>query len=193
MTENHKIHLVAPDPFDPATLRLDQTFIDGGVKKLLTTVPVRRPNPQDFVRTREDPEYRLTVALIELRDDRETYLVPPILAQELIGEITAFQIYTTINRQGVVFLWPVKLPNPDGRQIEWHRSACEAAEIAMRRWVRVKANMALGAYEIFEAAGVIPDPEWPNVPFPELLRIAFRNRLVDHLDHPVIKRLRGEC
>jgi hypothetical protein len=27
--------------------------------------------------------------------------------------------------------------------------------------------------------------------FQELLRIAFRDRLIDRLDHPVIKRLRG--
>jgi hypothetical protein len=61
----------------------------------------------------------------------------------------------------------------------------------VRRWVRVKANMSLGAYEIFEAEASIPDPEWPDVPFQELLRIGFRDRLIDRLDHPVIKRLRG--
>jgi len=37
-----------PDPFDPAALRLDQSYADTvGVKKLLTTVPVRKPNRQD--------------------------------------------------------------------------------------------------------------------------------------------------
>jgi hypothetical protein len=39
------------DPFDLSKLRLDQSFVEtAGVKKLLTTVPVRRPNPQDFIR-----------------------------------------------------------------------------------------------------------------------------------------------
>ena len=42
-----------------------------------------------------------------------------------------------------------------------------------------------------EAADTIPDPEWPTLSFQELLRIAFRDRLIDRLDHPVIKRLRG--
>jgi len=33
------------NPFDPASLRLNQSFTDGlWVKKLLTTVPVRNPN-----------------------------------------------------------------------------------------------------------------------------------------------------
>jgi predicted DNA-binding transcriptional regulator AlpA len=39
------------NPFDPAALRLDQSYADTvAVKKLLTTVPVRKPNRQDFVR-----------------------------------------------------------------------------------------------------------------------------------------------
>ena len=57
--------------------------------------------------------------------------------------------------------------------------------------MRVKANMSLGAYEMFEAGATIPDPEWPAESFQELLRIAFRDRLVDRLDHPFIAKLRG--
>jgi hypothetical protein len=182
----------APDPFDLNSLRLDQSFIESaGVKKLLTTVPVRKPNPQDFVRTHPDPAYRAALAIIELKDDRETYLVPPPIARDLPGEYAMAMIYTAINRQGVVFLWPVLLPAPDGRILEWHRSAAEAAELAMKRWVRIKSNMSLRAYEMFEAASTIPDPEWPELPFQELLRIGFRDRLVDRLDHAVVKRLRG--
>jgi hypothetical protein len=51
--------------------------------------------------------------------------------------------------------------------------------------------MSLGAYEIFEAASTIPDPEWSELPFQELLRVGFRDHLVDCLNHAVVKRLRG--
>jgi hypothetical protein len=183
---------VPSDPFDLTNLRLDQSFVESaGVRKLLTTIPVRKPNPQDFVRVHPGPEYCAVVAVIELKDDRETYLVTPAIARELPGEFVMATIYTVINRQGVVSLWPVRLPASDGRVLEWHRSAAEAAERAMHRWLRIKANMSLGAYEMFEASSAIPDPEWPDLPFQELLRIAFRDRLVDRLDHPVVKRLRG--
>ena len=48
-------HEPTPDPFDPAALRLDQSFADTvGVKKHVTTVPVRKPNRQDFVRVHPD-------------------------------------------------------------------------------------------------------------------------------------------
>ena len=51
--------------------------------------------------------------------------------------------------------------------------------------------MSLGAYEVFEASAPIPDPEWPAELFQQLLRIGFRDRLVDRLDHPLIAKLRG--
>ena len=41
---------------------------------------------------------------------------------------------------------------------EWHRSAAEAAILAMERWIRVKANMPLGAYDIFEVSSTIRTP-----------------------------------
>jgi len=183
-----------PNPFDPAALRLDQSFADTvGVKKHLMTVPVRKPNRQDFVRVHPDPAYRLTpAAIIEVKEDREVYLVTPNMAQDLPGEFIAATLFTAINRQGVLHLWPVKLPGPDGKHNEWHRSAAEAAELAMKRWLRLTANMSLGAYEVFEATGDLPEPEWPDIPFPEILKIAFRDHIVDRADHPLVQRLRGQ-
>jgi len=107
-------HRPTPDPFDLASLRLNPSFLEtAGVKKLLTTVPARRPSPQDFVRVHPAPEYRADFALIDLKDDREDYLVRPEVLPELTGEVVFKTIFTAINRQGVVFLWPVRLPAPD--------------------------------------------------------------------------------
>ena len=74
--------------------------------------------------------------------------------------------------------------------MEWHRSAREAAETAMERWVRCKANLSLGAYEIFQA-DCTSEPAWPDMDFQQIIRIALRDKLITSLDHPVIKRLRG--
>ena len=181
-------------PFDNlSALRLDQSYADTvGVKKLLTTVPVRKPNRQEFVRVHPDPAYRLTpAAIIEVKEDREVYLVMPDMAPILPGEFSTVTLLTTINRQGTLHIWPVKLPTPEGRQNEWHRSAAEAAERAMKKWVRVTSSMSLGAYEIFEAGGDLPEPVWPDYAFEEILKIAFRDRVVDRADHPLVQRLLG--
>ena len=180
------------DQFDISRLRLTQDFGSSiGVKKLLTTVPVRKPGKQDFVRVHPDEGWRLQTAVLELKEEREIYLVDPSLWDELVGEINPRILFTAVSRQGVLFLWPVRLPGEDGRIDNWSRSALDAAKKAMDRWVRVTANMSLGAYEIFEAAADIPEPEWPEETFQEVLKIAFRDRFITNFDHPVLRRLRG--
>ena len=179
--------------FDPAKLRLSQDFETmAGVKKLVTSVPVKRPERQWFVRTHSAEEYRLPTAVLEDKTDHETFLVDPSLAGELAGEITPIVLFTSINRQGVLFLWPVKLPRADGRHNEWNRSAMEAANLASKRWLRMASNTSLGAYEIYEATGQLPEPEWPNLSFVKILEVAFRDKFIRSLDHPLVRRLRGE-
>jgi hypothetical protein len=191
--EQEATNTQAPDPFDPANLRLDQSFTETvGVKKLRLTIPVRKPSPQDFVRVHPDPTYRENFPIIELKDEREEYIVTAALVPELANEFVTKTLFTAINRQGTLFLWPVRLPPPDGKNLEWWRSAREAAEMAMSSWVRVKANMNMGAYDIFRAETAISDPVWPEEGFWDLIKVAFRDHLITTLDHPVIKRLRGQ-
>ena len=181
------------NPFDPARLRLSQDFAATvGVKKALITVPVRKPSKQEFVRVHPDQAYRLETAVLELKEERETYLVEPSLWSELPSELTPKVLFTTMNRQSVLTLWPVRLPGEDGRLDEWNTSALEAAEMARERWVRVVANMGLGAYEVYEASGDLPDPSWPELSCPEILKVAFKGRYITEVEHPVIRRLRGE-
>lgn len=186
----------APDPFDAAKLRLSQGMPAAlGVKKLTTTVPIRKPSKEWFSRCHHDPAYRLETGVLELKEDGEIYLVQPSLWDQLAGESTFGPrlFVTSINKQGTLFLWPIRLPSADGRHDEWSKSSMEAVIIATTSWVRVQANMNLGAYEVSEATGKLGDPEWPKLSFNDILRIAFRDRYIDTLDHPVLKRLRGEA
>jgi len=184
------------DPFDPKALRLSQDFAGNqGVEKPLTTVPVRKPGNQPFFQVHPDPEFRLETGVIELREDGETYLVAPNIRAELHGEVTPKILLTAVTRQGVLFLWPIKLPDSEGRQDAWNASAIEASQMAENRWIRLVANRSLGAYEVIVATGEIPPADWSvatrGKTFAELLRLAFRDRYVNSLNHPVVARLRG--
>ena len=118
------------DPFDLAKLRLPQDFLaETPVKKLLTTVPVRKPGPQDFVRVHPSAALPRTLALLEARGrPREIYAVNLDAVPELQNECYIATLFTAINRTGVLFLWPVRVPAADGRTNEWHVSAATAAE-----------------------------------------------------------------
>jgi len=181
------------DLFDLERLRLSQNFADVvGVKKKTITVPVRKPHRQLFFRVHPDESWRLETAVLVVKEDRETYLVDPTLWAELSGEIVPTVLFTTISRQGVIFLWPIRLPGEDGRHDAWNSSALEAAQLATEEWIRLAANMHLGAYEVFVATGDLPEPEWPEVSFQDLLKIAFKDKFIQGLDHPAIRALQGE-
>ncbi len=181
----------ADDPFKAENLRLDQSELQASVAKRLSfTVPVHKPNKQDFVRVHSSKEYRADVALLNF--ERETHLLVPTVCAELSeSEYYTATLYTAINRQKVTFLWPVKLPGTDGRQMDWHISAAEGAQKAMPSWVRITANMDLGAYDVFQAIADYGEPTWPVQSFWDLIKIAFKNRLIQSVDHQIIQKLRG--
>jgi hypothetical protein len=188
-------HRSAPDVFaDLAGLRLSQDFAATvGVKRALVTIPVRKPAKEWFVRTQ--PSLRLETVVLELKEDREIYFVAPALWPELASESTFSPraLLAAMNRQAILFVWPIRLPGPDGKLDDWNRSALEAATMAETRWVRVASNMHLGAYDICTATADWPEPEWPDLQLNEILRIAFKDRVIETLDHPTLKRLRGEA
>jgi hypothetical protein len=179
--------------FDLSKIRLSQDYTQqSGTKKVFRTIAVQKPGGQEFVRVHPDEDMRLETAVLELKEDRETYLVDRELWQELRKEIVPKVLYTTINRLGVVTLWPIRLPRTDGRLDKWSRSALDAAQIATTAWVRLRANQSLGAYQVHKATGSLSGPEWPALPFQQILSIAFKDRFIQDFNHPALRRLRGE-
>jgi hypothetical protein len=182
-----------PNPFDPAALRMDANYAAGlGVKKVLTVVPVRRPGKQEWFRVRPGDDWRLQTAIFEAEADRETYLVDRSLWADLSGTIHPALILTCINRAGDLFLWRCKLPGTDGRPNLWIDSALAIAREAETAWRRLAANMPAGHYDGFAPTSALPDPEWPERSFPEILRTAFQGRMIDSVDHPLLRQLRGD-
>lgn len=177
---------------DLEKLKLSQEFnLDIGVKKELIAVPVRKPDKQWFIQVHPDNSYNTSVAVIELKDDRETYVVDPLLWDELRSELIPKKLLCCINMQGNVFLWPIRLPGQDGKIDDWNRSALEAADHAVGSWCRVISNMSLGSYEILKAMSPGPSPKWTEKNFPEIFKIAFKDKIITSTDHPVVKKLKG--
>jgi len=171
-------------------LRLDQNF-SVGVRKVITTIPVKSPSRDAFIRVH--PELALETYLLEMKDDRESYLVDSPLWSSLSKELVPKILVPAITAQGLLFLWPLRLLGRDGKRDSWINSGLEALEMARKSWIRVIPEMTLGAYEIYEAEADLGDPQFPDMPFAEMLRIAFgEDRYIRSLDHKVLRKLRGE-
>jgi len=138
----------------------------------------------------------MTDTLVLEREDgmnRETYLVQREIQDLVVHELRPVRLFVAISKRGTVFLGPAKLPREDhdaGRR--WAETALLAAEQAKTLWVKMLGNRDLGGDEIFRAKGDLGEPQWPDKTFRDLVEIAFRERLIDRADHPVIRELAGE-
>lgn len=180
------------EEIDIEKYRLSQEFENIGIEKPILVVPVRRPNRQEWFQVHAEEAWRMPVALIELKEDRETYLVDPRVYSDLVAECVPKYIFACQSRQRVTFIWAVKMPGSDGRLDQWSGSALQIATEYCGRWIRVVANMSLGAYEVQFTRAAFDPPVWPTEGFQSLLSKAFRGKIIHSVDHPVIKKLRGE-
>ena len=185
------------DPFAPENLKLPKEFLDQTMTTaLLTTIPVEKPGDQEFVRVHPSEDYRFVAALITHQDERGArYFIHRTFLPQ-IGNIKFHveRLYLYTSRQGKLAFWPIKLPK-DNRENTWLESAVAAAEAAMNDWVCITSNSQSRMYTTSKALGVFPAPDWSQITqgknVNELLRIAFKERLILNETHPVIQKLRG--
>lgn len=183
------------DPFDISKLRMsDDTLLTAATSSVVATVRVAKPDKARFIRVHPGDSYSLAVKLLEGQDGQEFYLVDKSLEPELAEEPTVSTrlLVTCLTRQGEVFLWPLRLPHPDGREDTWSRSALVAAKRARMKWIRVISSWPNKKYEMREAAEYDEEPEWLVPPFEELLKKAFAGKRITDVSHPKIRELRGE-
>lgn len=188
--------LDAPDPFDPERLRLAQDFTQAaGVREALVRVPFEKPSKEVFFRVHPDAAFRRKGGIIELKDGQsETYWVDPSLWPALGDQptFTTRAVFTAITRQGRLFLWGCRLPGSDGKTPDWISVPLEAAELATTQWVKMFWDPNQRRHRIIVAEALKDKPRWPDEPLSELLRLAFKDRVIMSLDHLVLRQLRGE-
>jgi hypothetical protein len=180
------------DEWNLDSLRLDQSFDQMiGAEQVVTTVPVRKPLSQEFFRIHSDPSWRLQVALLQIRDENEVFIVERNLWTDLWEEISPAMLFMAVSRDGAPFLWPVRLPK-DGRIDRFNESDMKVVTAARKNWVRRYWVPEIKSHKVLATTKLTMQPVWPEIGFEEVVKIAFKDRRIKSLDHPAIKRLRGE-
>ncbi len=178
---------------DIRALRLPPSYGETqGVKKLLTKVTVGKPKQGHFYRTHPSDAMVFNAILYADKTAQENYLVSPEIGQVLSALVQPCSFYVAIDRQNNLYLIPVRLPGESGTRNSWPESLLAAIDHAKSHWIRTTANMSAGAYDIYEATGRLPDPEWPTHSIEFLIEVAFRNKIINSLDHPIVQKLLGE-
>ena len=178
---------------DLAALALPQDFTAmAPVKQAVVAVPIQKPGKQVWFSPHPDHAARVRVAVMEDEQDRKAqYIVAGTLWECLEGEWVTKVLVPCQTRQGAFLLWPIRLPDRNGKLDPWNTSALAIADQFGGRWMRLRSNMELGHYEACEPVSPLSAPDWPE-DMGEVIRTAMKGRVIDTMDHPLLKRLRGE-
>jgi len=167
---------------------------DFQVKPLKGQLSIKKPGKETFIRTKPAEDW-VPVCAIEDKIGGSFYVVHPRLFGEpfIIEESTVSKrlLAPAIDRNGDEFLWPLKMPEELGRVDHWADSAIDIARKAVDSWTRVFADMNAGKYRGLVAQGNLPEPNWSDESSRELVQRALKGRVINSMDHPVIKKLQG--
>jgi hypothetical protein len=171
-------------------IRLDQNFTVGQLRRISVAVEVRKPHKQQWIYIYPEAEWRAPVALYEDEENRTTYAVTPEIEPEMLGDVVRKWLVTYGTRHGTTNLWPIKMPDETGWLDQANQSALRIVNDHAGKWIRVVWKKPF--YEFIESTIQLPPPERPAGGFGELVAKAFKGLLIDTIDHPVLRRSRGD-
>ena len=85
-------------------------------EKLITHVPVGKPNKQKFVRVHPDQAFWFECAILKLEDEQRPFLVTPEIASLIVQDIKLVVLRLTTDRQGNLSLWPIPPVPEEGEE-----------------------------------------------------------------------------
>jgi hypothetical protein len=189
------------NPWDLTAARNRQKK-DRRVKVITNYSVASRPGKGQFFRVNPDPDYQIPSLLYLAKDDngmdRDIYFVDWNFADEVLATeyATFFQpvnLYLAIERHKTKpYIHYVKRPHEGEKDNEWWESARYIVEVASADWIQPYTPLGGRGYDYHPRQVEIPDPDWPETPFGEILQIAFRGRFIDSWEHEIMKDLQGK-
>lgn len=164
------------------------------------TVPVyKRPPDGAFWRVRSGGEWdpQLSEVLLLPRKDGgggpEFLLVLPGLEPvfnndpRLRNMVRYHHLAFTVDSRGRVGWWAV----PSRSENDWHVSARTAMRRLTDEWGMIKSDQGAKSYKLEKPVDNLGDPIWPAGSYDDWFVKGLSDKVVDALDHPVLRELQG--
>jgi hypothetical protein len=171
-------------------IRRDLPGVKGSSAIGIVTIAVSKtPGKNEFFRTH--PDFRPVVPMVdcEVGMEKRYFAVtdPMIEALASIGiSVSLHTLYLTVTSRGAVRIVPVRCPDNEGNQNEYHRTKEIGLLAGRAKWVRVYVDQENRSYMVFEAPdGRFDDPVWPELKHAKIFRLAFKDKgwLLDSTQH----------
>jgi len=176
-------------------LRRDLPGVKGASAVGLVTIGVSKvPGRNAFFRTH--PDFQPVVPMVddEVGMDKHYFAVTDPMIEALAGigiSVANHTLYLTVTSNGAVRVIPVRLPDSEGNQNEYHRTKEIGLLKGREEWVRLYTDKENQSYQVFKAPSTrFSDPIWPELKPAKIFRLAFKDkgRLIDSPQHPLFLR-----
>jgi hypothetical protein len=153
-------------------------------------VEVKKPPMDHYVHAHPDPAFNGVFPLYADTEAKryDPYLIAPELLDSLPPQvqvnIKSVRLAVAVTDTGRLFLWYIAQTGS-----EWHDSGDNAILTTMTEWRKVLPDG--NGYRLEPPLASHEPPVFPDWPFADYLARAFKDRYIDDLAHPVIKRLAG--
>jgi hypothetical protein len=154
----------------------------------------KAPSKNEFFRTHKEFRSIVPVVDCEIGMEKQFFAVTSDMVEPLnaIGiSVTDHTLYLTIASRGALKIIPVRCPNTEGEQNEYHRTKEIGLIQGMDEWVRLFSDQENRCYKVFPAPrGRFDEPQWPELKEAKIFRLAFRDkgRLLNSTEHPLFKK-----
>jgi hypothetical protein len=159
-------------------------------RRTQATYPIQKPMKSKYVRVHPDLTYRQpSIRTFTDSDTSELYYVDPDLElpEAVESQTRITDLYAAQTHDGTNFIWFVHHSDTS-----WYRAAVTSIRTCSRAWRRVIARKSANTYDLYEPEQSIPEPDWSALPpFLEMVESGFEDRMIQTVDHPVFRKLRG--
>lgn len=174
------------------------------IKHVMDTIVIGKPSKTDFFMVKSGEGY--TPETFPLYSptkgkDGNVYVVTSPEAQKLLldkGELIPARCYLIILYGSGIFKLDyisLKADRKDGSRNRFHTTRQRIyEEVANKQWVQMRANTEGNFYEHSLPEDTLDAPNWKDAPktLRKALNIAFKGLVIDSIDHPEIKKIRGK-
>jgi hypothetical protein len=186
-------NVATPDPKRP---KYGRRQAPANVERLPPKLSCGTASGRGFFIAHPDRDMRPIVMLIKPdggeTDEEDWMLVDADVEDDLADVGVMYELILCRTANGGYFLWRLKIEAPGGRIDGYSETAREALEEhAGERWVKLKGDRKSRAYEVFKG-GQVKAVRWPEFDIDDLVRRAFKGRVVSSEDHELVRRLRGD-
>jgi hypothetical protein len=191
-----------PSEVEYSPLKLDKLRTKSNVLKGVWTDPSRipvltRPEPNTWVRVRGGEEYSAVIDLMvatnasNSNDRNPLYVATDDVRPELERFVKPHRVAVGVTyHDKVEFLWTRSVGSGDNT---WTASVMRAMDRAETHLVTLESDRVLNEYRVNVAprSAEWGEPKWHDRTLEDVLGLAFRDRIINSMDHDIVKRLLG--